>query len=96
MSNVPVANIRNLDVGLSVNKDHLFRFINNQAYQSHHNQLVGEVALWERGGPILEAHHLEMAPNGTFIQLREHYYGSADLIKYNDKWVVTRICLRCG
>lgn len=94
MSNVAIANIRGLEVGKSVNAQRLNDFINNQAYTVHGNQIIGEVALWSKGGPILEAYHTGMAPEGTCIQLREHYYGDANLVKHNGKWVVTRVCLR--
>lgn len=91
----PLANIKTLEVGKVVNTNFIKEFVENQSYQKHGNQIIGEAAIWARAGEVVQdANHIDYAPDGSLIELREHYVGSALLCKHNGKWAVTSIRLR--
>lgn len=91
----PLANIKTLEVGKVVNTNFIKEFVENQAYQKHGNQIIGEAAIWARSGEVVQtANHIDYAPEGALIELREHYVGSALLCLHNDKWMVTSIRYR--
>jgi hypothetical protein len=86
-----VINISSLFVGKSVSTDRVAAMLNSQSYTRFGSQVIGEAVLWYNGQDIESGHHLNAAPNGTKIQVREHYYGVAVLEKYNETWSVISI-----
>ena len=83
--------ISKLTVGLPATRTLLITLIEDTNYQAHGKQIVGDLLQWSNCSQVESIEHMDVAPEGTIVYAREHYFGNATFVKQGGKWFVTEL-----
>ena len=81
--------ISDLTVGTAITRTTLINLIKDTSYQTHGNQIIGDLLQWSNCSQVESISHMDVAPEGTIVYAREHYFGNATFVKQDGKWLVT-------
>ena len=84
-------NLAMLNLGQAVNDTILNNLVDNQNFQLHNNQIIGDCVQWTSCDFVTDKFHLDLAPQNTAIYIREHYFGMVELVKLEQGWFVSQI-----
>ena len=77
-----------LSKGVRISNTLLAAYIGNDVTK-YGNQWIGDYIRYQNGEQVEDISHLEQAPDGTLITIRDFYKGRVHATKANNRWYVT-------